>query len=125
MSGAPLAELAALVDRGLVRVLDLVFLSKTQDGTVRNFQVSHLDGVGEFGLESLEGTTRPSGLLGTDEVGALLDLGSAAAVVLDESLWQIKIVVALREAGAELVGRGGVLTNDLLTGFMTVGESRV
>jgi hypothetical protein len=115
VTGEALARLVDLVDEGVVRVLDLVFVSKEQDGSVRAVEVADLDGDGALDLQVMAGAS--SGLVGPDDVeeaGAVLEPGSAAAVLVYENLWAIPFATALRRAGAELVASGRIPVNDLL-----------
>jgi hypothetical protein len=115
MTGRGLAELLDLVDRGLVRVLDLVFVRKEADGSVQAVAIADLDHDGTLDLAVFEGAG--SGLLGAsdlDEAGAALGAGSAAAVLIYENRWATRFVEALRESGAELVAAGFIPQDDLV-----------
>jgi hypothetical protein len=115
VSGEPLARLIELVDLEVVRVLDLLFVTKEEDGSVRVTEIADLDGDGELDLQVLEGAT--SGLLGSDDVaeaGAVLEPGSAAALLVYENLWAIPFATALRRAGAQLVASGRIPVDELL-----------
>lgn len=115
VTGEPLARLIDLVDQGLVRVLDLRFVYKAPDGTVRSVEIADLDGDGVLDLQILEGAS--SGLLGSDDVdeaGAVLEPGTAAALLVYENLWAIPFAAALRDAGAELVASGRIPADALL-----------
>lgn len=77
MNGEGLPLLADLVDRGIIRILDLVFLAKAQDGSVVVVDVADFDANGELDLAVFAGAG--SDLLGVDDVaeaGALLEPGS-------------------------------------------------
>jgi hypothetical protein len=114
-SGAMAAELTALVDRELVRVLDLVILQKQADGTVDVSELSELDEskVGE--LLALEGEL---GMLLAEEdieaVGPVLEPGSAAAVLVYENRWAAPFGSAVRRSGGQLVANGRIPTQALL-----------
>jgi len=114
-TGEALARLVDLVDQGIVRVLDLVFLRKDTDGTISGVEIADLDGDGTLDLRIMEGAS--SGLVGMDDVGdagSVIAPGSAAAVLIYENLWAIPFATALRRAGAELVASGRVPAQDLL-----------
>jgi uncharacterized membrane protein len=116
MTGDSLPRLLDLVDRGTVRILDLVFIRKEQDGSVTMLQVNDLDGDGELDFQVLEGAS--SGLVGRDDIddaSSVIEPGSAAAIVLYENLWAIPFVTALREVGAQLVASGRIPLPDLVT----------
>jgi hypothetical protein len=113
--GGHLAEqLLDLVDRGLVRVLDLAFVVKDDDGTVAGIDIGDLgDEVTE--LTVFEGAS--SGLLsGEDlqETGAVLEPGSAAAVLVYENTWAAPFATALRRSGAEIVASGRIPVQSIL-----------
>jgi hypothetical protein len=115
VTGDALPRLVDLVDRGVVRILDLVFLRKEADGSVTGMEIADLDGDGELDLRIFEGAA--SGLVGRDdldEAAAVIAPGSAAAIVVYENVWAIPFASALRRAGAELVASGRVPVNALL-----------
>ena len=113
-SGEMAAELTALVDRGLVRVLDLLFLKKDADGTVEGFE-SHEFGDDELGeLRALEGELAL--LLAEEDVeaiGAALEPGSIAAVLVYENVWAAPFGSAVRRSGGQLVASGRIPIQEL------------
>ena len=105
--GFPL--LVDLVDRGLIRILDLTFIRKDADGSVTGLEIGDLTGDGELDLAVFEGAS--SGLLGQDdleEAAAALEPGSSAGVLIYENLWAAPFAAALRRGGAELVASGRI-----------------
>jgi hypothetical protein len=108
-SGEMASELSALVARGLVRVLDLLFLKKDLDGSVEGFE-SHEFEHGELGeLRELE---TELALLLTEEdveaIGAALEPGSVAAVLVWENAWAAPFGSAVRRSGGQLVASGRI-----------------
>jgi hypothetical protein len=115
VTGEPLARLLDLVDGGVVRLLDLVFLRKELDGSVIGTEIADLDGDGELDLRILEGAS--SGLVGRDDIdeaSAVIEPGSAWAIVLYENVWAIPLVSALHRAGAQMVSSGRISVPTLL-----------
>ena len=108
-SGEMAAELSALVNRGLVRVLDLLILKKNDDGSVEGFE-SHDFGDDELGeLRALEDELAL--LLAEEDVesiGAAMEPGSVAAVLVYENVWAAPFGAAVRRSGGELVASGRI-----------------
>ena len=108
-SGEMAAELSALVKRGLVRVLDLLILKKNDDGSVEGFE-SHDFGDDELGeLRALEDELAL--LLAEEDVesiGAAMEPGSVAAVLVYENVWAAPFGAAVRRSGGELVASGRI-----------------
>jgi uncharacterized membrane protein len=109
---APL--LLDLVDRGLIRVLDLAFITKGDDGSVTRLEISDLgEKVAE--LKVFEGAS--SGLVSDDDiddVGEALDPGTAAAVLVYENVWAAPFAAAVRRSGGQLVANGRIPIQGLL-----------
>ena len=108
-SGAMADELKKLMDGGTVRVLDLMMVTKTEDGTVEAAELRDQDKseVGE--LRSLEAEL--SLLLAAEDVervGADLEPGSTAAVLVWENTWAGPFASAVRHSGGELVSTGRI-----------------
>jgi hypothetical protein len=113
-NGEGLKELANLTDRGLIRVLDLVFVTKEEDGTVAGLALADIDADGELDLLGFEGAA--SGLIGEDDyddAGGVLEPGASAAILLYENRWARPFAEAVRATGAQLVARGGIPGADL------------
>lgn len=112
-SGEGLPLLVDLVDRGIIRVLDIAFVRKEDDGTVVGLDLSEFDG--DPVLTVFEGAS--SGLLGDDdytEAGAALEPGCSAALLVYENTWAAPFATALRRSGAQLVANGRIPVNALL-----------
>ncbi len=115
LTGEGFSLLVDLVDRGIVRILDLVFVRKDLDGSVVAVEVADLDGDGQLDLAVLEGAS--SGLVGQDELddaAAVLDPGSAAAILIYENVWAAPLARALRRVGGQLVAGGRIPIQALL-----------
>jgi len=114
-SGEMAAELTALVDRELVRVLDLLVLRKGRDGSVTVDEV-HEAGADELGqLRALEADLAL--LLAADdvdEIGKVLEPGKVAAVLVYENSWAAPFASAVRRSGGQLVADGRIPAQALL-----------
>jgi hypothetical protein len=103
-----------LVERGLIRVLDLAFVAKDDDGTVSGLELADLgDGAAE--LEVFEGAS--SGLLSDDdltEAAAALEPGTAAALLVYETTGAAPFAAAVRRSGGQLVASGRIPAEDVL-----------
>ncbi|AWK12031.1 DUF1269 domain-containing family protein [Streptomyces spongiicola] len=115
MTGEGLPLLVDLVERRIIRVLDLLFVRKDTDGTVTALEFSDMDGDGTLDLAVFEGAS--SGLLGQDdleEAAAAVEPGSSAAVLVYENTWAAPLARALRRGGAQLVAGGRIPVQQLL-----------
>ena len=114
-SGAMANELKKLMDSGTIRVLDLVLVTKAEDGTVEAAELRDRDEseVGE--LRALEADlSLLLALEDVERVGADLEAGSAAAVLVWENTWAGPLASAIRRSGGELVGMGRIPTQALI-----------
>jgi hypothetical protein len=120
-SGEGLPLLVDLVDRGLIRLLDLAFVRKEDDGTIVGLDLSEFDG--DPVLTVFEGAS--SGLLGDDdyaEAGAAIEPGCSAALLVYENTWAAPFATALRRSGAQLVANGRIPVNALLAALDELDE---
>jgi len=107
MTGEAFPLLVDLADRGIIRILDLLFVRKELDGSTRGLALTDLDSDGQLDLAVFEGAA--SGLLGEDDVesvGGVLEPGSSAGILVFENAWAGPFVAALRRSGAQLVASG-------------------
>jgi uncharacterized membrane protein len=115
--------LLELVDRGIIRILDIAFLTKDQDGSVAALEIGDLKQVAAAFAE-FEGAS--SGLLGFDdlqEAAAALDPGTSAAVLVWENRWAAPVVAALRRSGGQLVASGRIPIQAILAALDAVEAS--
>jgi Family of unknown function (DUF6325) len=113
--GSALHHLVDLVDRGIIRVLDLGFVRRMPDGSVVGVDINDMGLTGEIDVTVFEGAS--SGLLGDEdlsEAGAVLEPGCSAAVLVYENTWAAPFAVALRKNGAQLVANGRIPVQALL-----------
>jgi len=106
--------LVDLVDRGIVRVLDLVVIRREDDGSVVAVSLEELDD-GSSGLAVFAGAQ--SGLLGDDdlsEAANAVEPGRTAVVLVYENSWAAPFATALRRNGAQLVASGRIPVQAIL-----------
>jgi Family of unknown function (DUF6325) len=115
MTGEGMPLLLDLVDRGLIRILDLAFVSKGLDGSLAGLEITDIDGDGDLDLREFHGAA--SGLLGADdleEAGTVLAPGTTAAVLVYENVWAAPLAAAFHRSGAQLVAGGRVPVDAVL-----------
>jgi uncharacterized membrane protein len=121
MTGEAFPILMDLVDRGLIRILDLVFVRKDADGSVVGLELKDLDGDGELDLAVFEGAS--SGLLGDDDIqeaGGVLEPGSSAGILVYENVWAGPFAAAVRRSGGQLVASGRIPVQAVLAALDAV-----
>jgi hypothetical protein len=104
LTGEGLAILIDLVDRGIIRILDMRALVRDADGTVAAVSIADLDGDGELDLAVFEGVE--SDLLDDEDLAQAEELvgrGNAVALLIYENSWAGPFVSAMRRSGAEVV----------------------
>ncbi|MFD5520192.1 DUF6325 family protein [Streptomyces sp. NPDC127066] len=109
MTGEGFPILVDLVDRGLIRILDLLFVRKDADGSVAGMEIADFDADGTLDLAVFEGAS--SGLLGEDDIeeaGKALEPGNSAGILVYENVWAAPLATALRRGGAQMVASGRI-----------------
>jgi uncharacterized membrane protein len=100
--------LVDLVDRGIIRILDVAFVSKGQDGAVTALEINDLGpAAAAFGV--LEGAS--SGVVDEEdlqEAASVLEPGTSAAILVWENRWAAPVAIALRRSGGQLVASGRI-----------------
>jgi hypothetical protein len=107
-TGEAMPPLVAMVDRGLIRLLDLAFIAKAEDGSVTRVEIGDL---GEEAQEFAVFVGAESGLLSdedTDEAAAALEPGASAALLVYENRWAAPFATAVRRGGGQLVASGRI-----------------
>ncbi|MCX5231115.1 DUF6325 family protein [Streptomyces sp. NPDC006553] len=125
MTGEGLPLLVDLVDRGLIRILDLTFVRKEEDGSVSGLEIADLTGDGELDMAVFEGVS--SGLLGQDdleEAASALQPGSSAGVLVYENRWAAPFAAALSRGGAQVVASGRIPVPALLAALDSTDDPR-
>jgi len=114
-SGEMAAELRSLVDRELVRVLDLLLLRKGADGAV---EAAELNDAQESEVGELLALEADLAMLLAEEdveaIGLALEPGSVAAILVYENSWAGPFASAVRRSGGQLVANGRIPTQALL-----------
>ena len=93
MTGEGFPILLDLVERGLIRILDLAFVTKDPDGSIHAIDISDVDGDGELDLTVFEG---------------------ASSGLLDEDVWAAPFARAVRQGGGQLVASGRIPVQAML-----------
>ena len=115
MTGEAVPIVMDLVERGIIRVLDVLFVMQNEDGTFSGFEATDLepDRVGDFKL--FEGAS--SGLLGEDDVATAaeaIEPGSAAVMIVYENRWAAPFVAAVRRNGGIVIDNQRIPAQDLM-----------
>jgi hypothetical protein len=108
LSGEGWPLLVDLVDRGIIRLLDLVFIRKDLDGSVVGLSLQDL---GEQGVDLTIFDGVSSGLLGDDDISeaaGALEAGCSAGLLVYENVWAAPFAAAMRRAGGQLVASGRI-----------------
>ena len=110
-----------LVERGIIRVLDIALMVKGDDGSVAAIDL------GEFeeptGFEAFDGAS--TGLISQEdleEAATALNPGTSAAVLVWENLWAAPVAVALRRSGGQLVASGRIEIQAVLAALELIEE---
>lgn len=125
LEGEGLGILIDLVDRGIIRILDLRVLKRDDDGAVTAVRLADLDGDGALDLAIFDGVE--SDLLDDDDLAdaeGLVSPGDAVALLVYENTWAGPFVSAMRRAGAEVVASGRIPADEVLSRLDVLDETR-
>jgi Family of unknown function (DUF6325) len=114
VTGEVMPLLVDLVDRGIIRILDIGVIVKDADGSVTAGDLVEL-AQRDAGLAAFDGAS--SGLLGQDdleEAAAAVEPGTVAAVLVWENRWAAPVAAALRRSGGQLVASGRIPVQAIL-----------
>jgi len=106
-TGEMASELVALVDSGTIRVIDVLILTKDEDGTVEPMELSDVGELGE--LRAIE--AQLAELLAQEDVdhlAAAMEPGSTAGVLIWENLCAAPFASAARRSGGQLIANGRI-----------------
>jgi uncharacterized protein DUF6325 len=115
ITGEGMAALLDLVERGIIRILDLRFAVRAEDGSIVAVALADLDGDGKLDLAVFEGAQ--SGLLDDDDLAQAAGLvapASAVGLLVYENTWAGPFVTAMRNAGADVVASGRIPAADVI-----------
>jgi Family of unknown function (DUF6325) len=115
MTGEGFPILIDLVDRGVIRILDLVFVRRDQDGTMRAVELADIDHDGQFDLAVFEGAS--AGLIDASDIAdatPVVEPGSSAGILIFENRWAAPFTQALRRGNAQLVAAGYIPLDTVL-----------
>jgi Family of unknown function (DUF6325) len=109
--GSAADEMAKLADNGTIRILDLAYIQKDEDGGIDMFDYDEADALATFA--SVDGVV--GGLISQEDgdyAGEALEPGTSAVLVLWEDPWAKPLFDALDASGVELV-EGGRVPDDI------------
>ena len=107
MTGEAFPILVDLVDKGVIRILDLQFVTHDADGPIRAIELADIDHDGTFDLAIFEGSS--AGLLDDSDLAdatSVIEPGSSAAILIFENRWATRFTEALRRSNGQLVAAG-------------------
>ncbi|BAH51871.1 DUF6325 family protein [Rhodococcus opacus] len=113
--GSALPHLVDLVERGIIRVLDLVFVRKEADGSLAGIAVEDLGFEG--GVDVTLFAEAATGLIDRtdlEEAASVLEPGCSGAILVYENCWAAPFASALRREGAQLVASGRIPVQGIL-----------
>ena len=115
MTGDAIPHLLDLVDAGIIRILDVLFVHKDSDGSFSGFEAHDLSEKHVGDLAIFEGAS--SGLLGEDDVREAaeeLEPGTAAVLLVYENRWAVPFTAAVRRNGGQLLATARIPTQDVI-----------
>lgn len=114
LTGAAAPPLLDLVDRGLIRILDIMFVRKLSDGSVQALEIADMGDEGVF-VDVFDGAS--TGILGDEDLaaaGEALEVDTRAIMLVYENAWLAPFGIAVREAGGTLVDQGRIPTQAIV-----------
>ncbi|MEO2139161.1 MAG: DUF6325 family protein [Thermoleophilia bacterium] len=121
LDGGALLQMAALVQQGIIEVLDALVITKDADGTIAGVDISEAGNSAE--LIAFSGVR--TGLIADEDMQLAAEEmppGSVAAFVLYENTWARGFVTAVHERGGTFLGSGRIGMDDLLAALDAAGD---
>jgi hypothetical protein len=109
MTGEGIPLLLDLVENGTIRIMDLAFITKELDGSVRALRIADFDAESAAQFSVFEGAS--SGLLDNEDFGeaaGAIEPGNSAGIIVYENLWAAPLARAWRRGGAQMVAGGRI-----------------
>jgi uncharacterized membrane protein len=124
LTGEASKALADLVEAGIIRILDLMVISKNDDGSVEAMELSD-PGTGASGFSYFAGAA--SGLLGNEDMQQAADAmspGTVAALLVYENAWAEPFVAAARNSGGEVIASARIPASDIVEALEALEASK-
>jgi hypothetical protein len=115
MRGDAVPIVVDLVERGIIRVLDVLFVMKNEDGSFSGFEAKDLEADEVGDLKVFEGAS--SGLLGEEDAATAaetLEPGSAAVMIVYENRWAAPFIAAVHRNGGVVVDSQRIPVQDVI-----------
>jgi len=122
VTGGGFKRLMDLVERDIIRVLDLEFIVKSTDGVVRKMELESIEHDSDVDVATWQDAE--SGLLDESDVEVIaadLAPGSVAGIVVYENMWAVPLISAIDQSGARIIGEGRVAGDDVLAAIGVSG----
>ena len=121
MTGSAIPIFMDLIEKGIIRVFDVMFVTKDADGTFSGFDAQDLTEKGVGDLAVFEGAS--SGLIGDDDLTQAADAiepGTSAVMIIYENRWAGPFVSEVRRNGGQLIAQARIGTDDLIAALEAV-----
>ncbi|HRY08700.1 MAG: DUF1269 domain-containing protein [Actinobacteria bacterium] len=122
-TGEALPHLIDLVDRGIVRILDVAIIAKSVDGDVAVIDLNDIQEAVAGDLAVFAGAS--TGILDDEDIAetaSIMTPGAIGAILVYENTWAAPFATALRKAGADLIANGRIPINAIIAALETQEE---
>lgn len=122
-TGEALPHLVDLVDNGIIRILDVAFITKDESGEVAGVEITELGNHVEE-VSIFEGAA--SGIISDDdtvEAAQALEPGTSAALLVYENVWAAPFAAAVRRSGGQLVASGRIPVQAIIAALDEIEET--